>query len=903
MPPKDVFRQKTGGKETGAGRETGADAPSSCHAVQTDIPCLHDPEPTHSKEFSVKGDAISLLEYMSSKKRFVIPVYQRNYDWKNEQCKQLFDDLVRLKTSGRKSHFFGCIVSFYDAEADSEQFLIIDGQQRLTTVSLLLLALHDLLASGELVSDSPHLASMIQEEYLINKWKSNDTRIKLKPVKNDQKAFQKLFESPADHIRDSNLTVNYDYFCKRLREKTLPVDALFDALKRLVIIHIRLSASEDDPQLIFESLNSTGLALSEGDKIRNFILMGLDSLTQETFYEQYWNNIEECTRYDVSAFVRDFLSIKQQVTPVISKTYLAFKEYVYKTWPSPSRHDIEELLKDLLTYARYYRLLLTGGTKSRTLNDCIFRLNWLESTVSRPFLLEILRLHEQEKSLSLADIETIFQIIESFLFRRIICEVPANSLNKIFLTLHKEILRFDGTAAQYVEKLKYVLSVRRESGRFPDDEEFGAAFTTRNIYQMKAKNKTYLFERLENHGTLETRDVWQHLTDGDYSIEHIMPQTLSPEWKKHLGPDAEHIHAAWLHRIANLTTVAKSYNSAYSNLSFTDKRDVKNGFRDSGLRMNQLIAQKHAWGTAELEERSEALLQQALHIWPRCESTFRPKEKQLELCDLGEDRNLTGRQLVAFRWRGEEHCTSQWSEMYQNILSWLHADDPSVLLRLTQSADSDALLGNAVAAAKPDERSGVEIAPDIWLLTHMSTQAKIVRLRRFFQLYGVDEGELVFSLKEESEQPLNEAARYTTRRRYWEYALEILRESHTDGPFRHAAASRRNYLGASLGYAGIQILCVANQDEARVELYLGSGKERNKRIFDLLHAHRADIEKETGVLQWKRNSELKHSSVVLVLGGVSIYHEADWERIAQFHAHGSLSFCRAFLPLLHDIAG
>ena len=698
----------------------------------------------------MKGDAVSLLEYMSSKKRFVIPVYQRNYDWKNEHCKQLFDDLVRLKKSGQKSHFFGCIVSFYDSEADSEQFLIIDGQQRLTTVSLLLLALHDLLVSGCLESTSPYLASMIKEEYLINKWKSNDTRIKLKPVKNDQKAFQKLFESPAEHVKDSNLTVNYNYFCRRLREKTLPVDDLFDALKRLVIIHIWLNASEDDPQLIFESLNSTGLALNEGDKIRNFILMGLDSPTQETFYEQYWNKIEECTNYDVSAFVRDFLSIKQQVTPVISKTYYAFKEYVYKTQPGTSRHDVEELLKELLTYAGYYRLLLKGGTKSKTLNDCIFRLNWLENSVSRPFLLEILRLHEQENSLSLADIEAIFQIVESFLFRRIICEVPTNALNKIFLTLHKEIMRFDGTAQQYVEKLKYTLSARRESGRFPDDEEFGTAFTTRNVYQMKSKNKIYLLERLENYGTLETKDVWKHLTDGDYSIEHIMPQMLSPKWKNDLGTDAESIHATWLHRIANLTMVAKSYNSIYSNLSFPDKRDVKNGFRNSGLRMNQRIALKNAWGLVEMKERSEMLLQQALQIWPRTESTFRPKEKQLDVYDLGEDRNMTGRQLVSFRWRGEEHYSSQWSEMYQNVISWLHADDPSVLTKLAQASSHDNLLGSVVATTKPDARSWVEIAPDIWLLTHMSTQAKIVRLRRFFELYNVDEGELVFSLKEES---------------------------------------------------------------------------------------------------------------------------------------------------------
>ncbi|WP_297217851.1 DUF262 domain-containing protein [uncultured Desulfovibrio sp.] len=700
----------------------------------------------------MRGDAINLLEYMSSRKRFVIPVYQRNYNWKNEQCKQLFDDLVRLKTSGHKSHFFGCIVSSYDSEASSEQFLIIDGQQRLTTVSLLLLAIHNLLHSGELVSSNIQLAQMIQEEYLIDKWKSKETRIKLKPVKNDQKAFQKLFEDSSGYIEDSNITINYDYFCKRLRLQELPVDTLFDALNRLVIIHIRLNASEDDPQLIFESLNSTGLALSEGDKIRNFILMGLDTSTQENFYEHYWNNIEEYTNYDVSLFIRDFLSVKQQTTPVMHKTYRAFKEYVHGIWPHPSKNNIEELLHDLVNYATYYKYLLCGGTKSERLNNCIFRLNWLETTVSRPFLLEILRLHYQEELLNLSELTDIFMIIESFLFRRIICEVPTNALNKIFIALHKEIMRFDGTAENYVEKLKYALSARRESGRFPDDAEFGRIFTSKNIYNMKSKNKIYLLERLENYGTLETKDVWRHLTNGEYTIEHIMPQTLTPAWKSQLGSDAEIIHAEWLHRIANLTLVAKPYNPSYSNLSFCAKRDAQNGFRHSGLRMNQDIAQKDSWTLTELQERSETLRQKALQIWPYDRSpSFHPKEKQLDSCDLGEDCNFIGRHLVYFRWRAENHYTSRWSEMYQTVVSWLHAEDPSILAKLLRSKVYDDLLSNVVSSSKPRGSIGVEIVPGIWLLTHMNTNAKIVRLRRFFELYGVDESELIFYMKSKNE--------------------------------------------------------------------------------------------------------------------------------------------------------
>lgn len=321
--------------------------------------------------------------------------------------------------------------------------------------------------------------------------------------------------------------------------------------------------------------------------------------------------------------------------------------------------------------------------------------------------------------------------------------------------------------------------------------------------------------------------------------------------------------------------------------------------------MNQLIAQKKTWGLAELKERSETLRQQAFHIWPRSESTFQPEEKQLDVCDLGEDRNLTGRQLVSFRWRGEEHYTSQWSEMYQNVISWLHAEDPSVLTNLAQNTNLDDILGSIVSTAKPDERSWVEIAPDIWLLTHMSTQAKIVRLRLLFKRYGIDEEELVFSLREENNQGHDDTARHETRLRYWKYALEFIRTAHADRtPFLHSAASKRNYLGCSIGYTGIQIFCVANQNEARVELYLGADKERNKKTFDFLHSHATDIEKNIGhALQWNRNSDMKHSSIVYTLSGVSINDETDWPRMAQFHARESRHFYDVFILILQKVTG
>ena len=399
----------------------------------------------------MKGSEMKLVAFMQgADKRFVIPVYQRNYDWKTENCKQLFDDLKKVIKTQRKSHFFGSIVSVYNPDGENMEFQIIDGQQRLTTISLLLLAMYNLMKNGIMVPEQGNLADKIFRTYLIDEWQDDDTRIKLKPVKNDQTAFGKLFDEESEHVKDSNVTINYRYFYDRIQRQELTMDELFEAIRRLEIINITLN-QDDNPQLIFESLNSTGVALSEGDKIRNFILMGLPTKQQNNFYEKYWNKIEVCTGYEVSAFVRDYLSVKQQSTPALNKIYFTFKAYVEE-----ANIETEPLLADLLSYAKLYEILLRGKTANKRLNACIDRLNRLESTVTRPFFLEVLRLFKENK-LTIEDTASIFLATENYLFRRTMCELPTNALNKIFLMLHKEIVRYDGTEENYLEKYGQIL--------------------------------------------------------------------------------------------------------------------------------------------------------------------------------------------------------------------------------------------------------------------------------------------------------------------------------------------------------------------------------------------------------------------------------------------------------------
>lgn len=844
----------------------------------------------------MNGNAQKLIKYMDgASKRFIIPVYQRNYDWKMEHCKQLYDDLVKVIRQNRKSHFFGSIVSVQSETGTMEEFLIIDGQQRLTTISLLLLAIYHLLCSGKMTSQDRQLTDKILKKYLIDEYEPEEKRIKLKPIKNDQKAFGILFDKDEERIPDSNLTINYQYFYDRIQREELSIDELFDAICRLEIINISLN-HEDNPQLIFESLNSTGLDLSEGDKIRNYILMGLPNDQQTKFYEKYWNRIEDYTDYDVSSFVRDYLSIKQQSTPNVNSVYPAFKKYV----EDAGQADIESLLKDLLEYAKRYAILLNGSHSDERLNGCIYRLNRLSTSVTRPFLLEALRLGESGV-LTADELVEIFQFTESYLFRRTICDLPTNALNKIFLLLHREIVRMDDSEENYTEKFKFALLSKRERARYPSDDEFAECMSTRNIYGMNPKNKLYLFERLENAGTGETKDVWGHLDRGEYTIEHIMPQHLTAAWVNALGEDHEDIHTNWLHRLANLTLTA--YNSRYSNSPFADKRDMAHGFKDSGLRVNQWIGQKEQWGLPELEERDQLLRNRITGIWPYPTSSYCPPEKQMDSVALDEDIILTGRTLSKYSFKGAEQPVASWADMYQQVMTMLHSENKAVLTKLAVSQDPAIDLSLHFSMSSTAFNSCRQIDTNLYVWTGTDTQYKINILRKIFVLFGVSESELVFYLKDEENAEPVAGTRHEIRKKYWEYALPHIKASFGEnGPFSNVNPVTNNWIAGFVGISGIHIDCIANYDESRVEFYLGmASKEQNKALFDFLYTRKSGIEETIGSqLIWSRMDDNKASKIHISLPGVDISKDTDWPRMTKFHVDASKGLYLAFKESLEQ---
>jgi len=845
----------------------------------------------------MKGSETRMLMFMEgANNRYVIPVYQRKYDWKIENCKQLYEDLKKIVINNRPSHFFGSIVSSVVPNGSKIEYHIIDGQQRLTTVSLLLLAIHNMIKSKKIPCDNPTLDEQILESFLISKWAKQDDRIKLKSVKSDRPALEALFSDEEEHVKGSNLTINYNFFCDMLLRQEMPVEDLFSAVGKLEIISITLDYG-DNAQLIFESLNSTGLALQEGDKIRNYMLMGLTPKEQDTYYSDYWAKIEKNTRNDVSGFVRDYLSIRQQSTPNIDHVYTAFKKYVEET-----NYPTLNVLEDLLEYSRFYEKLLSckSGLQNQLLDDCLYRMKRLDIVVTRPFFMEVLRLNKANK-LTVQEVVDVFRITENYLFRRNICEVPTNALNKIFLNLNREIIRYDNSTANYVDKLIYALRSKKESGRFPDDEEFAQELAVKQVYQMRGKYKAYLFERFENYGTVETKDVYTHLDNNVYSIEHIMPQHLNPTWVAALGKDADEIHSTWLHRLANLTLTG--YNPNLSNEFFDKKRDAEiYGYKHSGIRMNQKIAQKESWGLPELEERSEEMVKLALKIWDLPNTNFQPAEKEYDSFSLDDEEvNFTGRDLVKYSFQNAEQPVQSWADMLEHIIKFLHQQDKSVLSAIAYNGGEATDLSAYVSSTEEGLRSAIKVDEGLFFEKGTSTASKINVLRRLFTLYGADPMDLVFYLRDQTSDAVAAEQRQILRKEYWEYALPLIQNANAATKcFSNTKPGTNNTVCGWFGIAGFNVQCTANYDSAYVCFYMGSSSvEKNKAAFDILSSHKNEIETKLGTsVVWERAEEKKASWVLYVLKSVSITNKADWERMAAFHSEWSVKLVDAMLPYL-----
>ncbi|KAA6512131.1 DUF262 and DUF1524 domain-containing protein [Helicobacter pylori] len=553
----------------------------------------------------MEAKATPLLKFIkdNQKNQLVIPIYQRVYSWEKEQCKQLWDDIIKIGGNDKMNgHFIGSILYMLDGNTPSSPLLIIDGQQRLTTIMLLFIALRD-----HLNDEDELLEKFSREEiesYLINNNKDGDKKFKLILSKSDKDTLLSLIDENKRKPSEPSVKImeNFKLFEKWISENTDKLETIFKGLKKLMIVWIALEKGKDDPQLIFESMNSKGIELTQTDLIRNYIVMETEVEKQEDFYNGYWRAMEKDFKQNetlFNRFVRHYLTIKTGKIPNIKKVYEAFKDYQQKEGVK-----IENLLKDLQKYCGYFCQIAFKKEADKDLNKALSFLVDLERDVVYPLLLELYSDYK-DGVLSKQDFIPIIALTESYLCRRTVCGLGTNSLNKIFLSFTKKIDK-----DQYLESMKvHFLSLEKTTGKFPKDSEFKDSFITKELYDpKKIKKIRYFLERLENFDTKEPVNTQK------CNIEHIMPQTLtSEEWKGDLGENFEAIHEKYLHTIGNLTLTG--YNAEYSNNSFREKRDMEKGFKQSSLKLNQSLKNLESFGEKEIEKRANDLADWALKIW------------------------------------------------------------------------------------------------------------------------------------------------------------------------------------------------------------------------------------------------------------------------------------------------
>ena len=693
----------------------------------------------------MKGDAQPLIKFFDgSDKRFIIPLYQRNYDWKEENCEQLFQDLLKMHHSDRKSHFFGSIVS--NIQSGTEDRFIIDGQQRITTVSLMLIAMVNAYKAGDIQATDSKLVDKIFKRYLVDEYQEDERKVKLKPIKKDMDAFDSLLYKPKDqYIKGSNVTRNYEFFYDKITKSGLTMDELFETIKKLEVINIKLD-EDDDPQLIFESLNSTGLDLSEADKIRNYLLMSLAPADQDDLYTRYWNPIEESTKYDPSSFVRDYLTMKQGKIGRIDKIYFIFKEYAENE--STSR---AELLEEMHHYAKIYSQIDNANMGVDKINRKLNQVRTLDSTVAYPFYMAFFD-YAEKNGLSDEEKYRVLDIVESYWARRIICNLPSNALNKVFATLHRDVINnlnkaVEGTNPTYTDVLIYLLLKKGRSSVFPKDDEVKEDFATRQVYKMPANLRMFILERMENRDSKECHDVVKQLTEKTISIEHIMPQTLSDKWKDALGEEWERIHQQYLHTMANLTLTG--YNSQYSNLTFMEKRDMEKGFNDSAFRLNNYVKSCSQWTETEMKQRQHDLLEVFMRLWPMPSTTFEPAKREIESASLDDDDyEFTGKKIQGYFYHNVHYTVNTWKEMLIQMCNHVLLEKRSSIEWLCANEEH--------GFSHTPETWRKELAPGLYVWTDNSTYTKINILRGMLNECNIPLSELVFEFRADETDDDNE---------------------------------------------------------------------------------------------------------------------------------------------------
>jgi len=615
----------------------------------------------------MKANAVRLLDFLRRSPQFIIPIYQRTYSWAEPECRQLWDDILRTgQHENISAHFVGSIVYIEESSyiiTKPPQLLVIDGQQRLTTVTLILEALARRLGDAEPVDGFS--AIKLRNYYMLNSFEHGERRYKLLLTQTDGQSLLAVVEQkpwPSEH--SLRLKENFEFFENEVKALGENLTRLCKGLNKLAIVDISLSRDQDNPQLIFESMNSTGRELSQADLIRNFILMGLDPAKQTQLYADHWRPMEvafgqEAYGAHFDGFMRDYLTLKTGKIPNVRRVYEAFKAHARS--PEMAAAGVDALVADIHTFAGHYCAMALGAEPDGRLADAFRDLRELKVDVAYPLMLELY--HDYLGGLlSVEELERALRLVESYVFRRAVCNIPTNSLNKTFATFGRALKKeryFESIQAHFLSLPSY--------RRFPNDDEFRREIKVRDLYNFRSRS--YWLRRFENHNRKE-----RVLVD-EYTIEHILPQNenLSQEWRDALGPEWQRVQERWIHTLGNLTLTG--YNAEYSDRPFMQKRDMKGGFKDSPLRVNEGLGALGTWDEQAIRVRADRLAQEASGVWPAPSlpaevlAEYRPETGKPETYSIDDHPYLTV---------GSEMYGDLVPQLFQSLRKQLLGLDPCV---------------------------------------------------------------------------------------------------------------------------------------------------------------------------------------------------------------------------------
>lgn len=604
----------------------------------------------------MKASSANFLTVIKGPKQFVIPIYQRTYSWQIVQCNKLFNDILRIsRDTNTPGHFIGSVVYFQESihtVSDVPKLLVIDGQQRLTTISIMIAALAEFIRDNHVEIDTNF--TKLQNYYLLNAEEEGELRYKLLLTRRDKDSLINIIKGvPLGNEASIRVADNFKFFKEKINAENA-VD-IYNGIMRLFIVDVALEKDKDNPQLIFESLNSTGLDLSQADLIRNYILMGQEIELQTELYEKYWYPMEQSYGNEYTAsfdwFMRDYLSVKTGSIPRIDRVYDSFKTFASS---NKAPETITEIVQDIYKFSGYYVKMVLHKETDTELQKGFKNISKLKVDVCYPFLLPVYNDYENGLITS-DDFKQIISLVENYVFRRAICGIPTNSMNKTFATIYKTIQKVD-----YLEGVKAAFQLLDSYKRFPNDAEFEKEIVVKDVYNFR--NRNYLLSKLENYKRKEFVNV------DDYTIEHILPQNpeLSIDWQEMLGVDWKELQSKYLHSLGNLTLTG--YNSELSDKPFSQKKTMEGGFNDSPIRLNDYLRKVDVWNAENIETRAKELAEKARQIW------FAPNLNQ-EVLDKYSSEEKTS---IVYSIEQYEHLKGEMLDLYHTLKKRILNIDASV---------------------------------------------------------------------------------------------------------------------------------------------------------------------------------------------------------------------------------